>query len=125
MPYPNYLVGEPLHKGSDLVIMDAKDSAKPAGQPADPINQGATGVVWRVIQAGVMERAVKVLSPEAELLQEDGWEYFAEVFEGEMHRLARLSHSNLAKLISFGRIPSEEAGSGGHEGVGIPYIWSM
>lgn len=122
MPYPKFTVGEPLHKGSDLVILDAEDRDKPHGEPAELINAGATGKVWLVKQAGVLERAVKVLSPEQELLQRDDWDYFVEVFEQEMLKLARLTHSNLAKLISFGRIPPDQVPKVDTKGVGIPYI---
>ena len=122
MSYPNFLVGEPLYTGSELVILDARDDTKPKKEPADPINSGSTGVVWRMRQAGVIERAVKILSPEKPLLKQNDWKYFVEVFEREMYKLASLTHSHLAKLISFGRIPLSETTQEGTEDVGIPYI---
>jgi len=122
MPYPDFLVGEPLHKGSNLVILDAKNSNKAKGEPATAINSGATGKVWLVKQADVIERAVKILSPEKELFQQGDWSYFVEVFEREMRKLASLTHSNLVKLIAFGQIPPEEVSQVGTKDVGIPYI---
>ncbi len=117
MPYPKYNVGEPLHEGSDLVIVDAKDLSTPIGHVANPINKGATGVVWKVKQANIMFRAVKILSPENILLQQGDWNYFVTVFEREMYKLAHLTHSHLVKLISFGRILSQNENN-----ANIPYI---
>ena len=122
MPYPDFLVGEPLHKGSNLVILDAKNPNKAKGEPATAINSGATGKVWLVRQEDVLPRAVKILSPEQELFQQGDWNYFVEVFEKEMRKLASLTHSHLAKLIAFGQIPPEEVLNVNTKGVGIPYI---
>lgn len=121
MPYPNFHVGEPLHKGSNLVILDAKDTNKPNGELAESINSGATGVVWLVMQGGIIERAVKILSPEDALFEQGDWEYFVDVFKKEMRKLASVTHSNLAKLIAFGQIPAEVS-QVNTKGVGIPYI---
>ena len=122
MPYPDFLVGEPLHKGSELVILDARNPTQTSEQPADPIKRGATGAVWLARQENVIERAVKILSPEQELFKQGDWKYFADVFDREMRKLARLTHSHLAKLISFGRIPPDEVPMVDTKGVGIPYI---
>jgi HD superfamily phosphohydrolase len=122
MPYPNFLVGERLHKSSGLVILDKEDANKRQEEPATPISRGATGIVWRVMQEDVIERAVKILSPEEPLLKKGDWKYFVGVFEKEMRKLASLTHHNLAKLIAFGRIPPEEVPHVNTEDVGIPYI---
>lgn len=122
MPYPDFLVGEHLHATSDLVIVDAHRSTDTIGKPATSISSGATGRVWLARQAEVIERAVKILSPEQELFRQGDWTYFVEVFEREMHKLAAITHSHLAKLISWGRIPADEVPDVDTKGVGIPYI---
>jgi len=120
--YTNYKIGDPLYEGSDLIVLDAYDPLKNIGQGAEPINRGATGVVWKVKQANVMERAVKILCPEEKLLEQGDWEYFADVFEREMRKLARLTHSHLVKLITFGRIPASKETSESYPSHAIPYI---
>ncbi|MFC1763627.1 protein kinase [Planctomycetota bacterium] len=122
MPYPDFLIGESLHKGSDLVIMDTRIPEKAIGEPAKPISSGATGKVWLVKQADVIERAVKILCPDQDLFQQGDWSYFVKVFEQEMRKLASITHSHLAKLISWGQIPAEEVRHVDTKEVGIPYI---
>ncbi len=122
MAYPDFVVGEPLHKTSDLMVLDAETRGTHRGEIATPINSGATGKVWLARQGDVIERAVKVLSPEKELFQQNDWSYFAAVFEREMRKLASITHSHLAKLISWGRIPAEEVPHLDTKEVGIPYI---
>lgn len=119
MPYPKFLVGEPLHDGSDLIIVDARDSDADVGAPATPINRGGSGVVYRATQADTIVRAVKVLHPEKRFLERRGWGDFIASFDKEKLRLAMVTHSHLAKLITFGMIPTGDEDAAPP---GVPYI---
>jgi HD superfamily phosphohydrolase len=121
MPYPVFRVGEPLHSGCDLRVRDAFEERED-GEEARPINRGATGVVLRVIQADTIERAVKLLAPEDALFAYGNWDYFMQVFEREKRKLAALTHSNLAKLISFGTIHLDASMYEAGDPPAIPYI---
>lgn len=120
MSYPEYCVGEVLHEGSDLKIVDAEAPTALSGSPAKPINRGGSGIVFKAIQADTIPRAIKILLPKQEFLEARGWSDFVSEFDNEKRKLAAVTHSNLAKLISFGRIPIKS--DGGEDPPFAPYI---
>lgn len=83
MPYPDYLVGEFLHPGSDLRIVDSENKEAADGEQATPISQGGTGVVYKAVQGGLIDRAVKILKPAEDVLATQEWSAFTASFEKE------------------------------------------
>ncbi|HKI06035.1 MAG TPA: protein kinase [Thermoanaerobaculia bacterium] len=122
MPYPDYLVGEPLFEGSDLRILHASDPDSPANELAEAINRGATGVVFKVMQGEMIERAVKILLPERRILEQQSWDNFLISFEKEKKQLSQLTHSHLVKLISFGSLPLSKVVTLKNTEIPVPFI---
>lgn len=75
--------------------------------PADrdcpaPIGSGGASVVFLALYKNQLRRAVKLLSPNSELLQNQIASSFLDSFENEQSMLSELNHENLALLVDFG-----------------------
>jgi len=110
--------GDPLQSGSQLLVAHRDGSIEPADRLAEPLGEGASGAVYRGIQDGILHRAVKILAPSEELLKHFTIPQLVEVFDKEKKKLAQLTHSHIAKLVSFGLHCAADDG----EQIQLPYL---
>lgn len=94
---------QPLPGNGEYVILD-RDLRRVGS--ARPFPRGAVGVVYRAQYKGLLPRAIKFLSPEA-----DGDEQahlpldvLTEQFQKETALLAKITHTNIVKIVDFGVI---------------------
>jgi uncharacterized protein len=114
-----YLRGQALHQGSTLVVVDGKTGeTEPSNQAATPLGEGATGIVVRAVDNGLMPRAVKILAPRPDLDERLGREALLQTFIEERKKLALLTHSHVAKLINYGTIPANPP----QQPTALPYL---
>lgn len=67
------------------------------------INRGGSGAVYRVTQIGIdVDRALKVLDPERELVDRIGKEAFRKTFQEEIKLLSEITHRNIVKILDAG-----------------------
>jgi HD superfamily phosphohydrolase len=87
------------------------DGTVPAGSdcPA-PIGSGGASVVFLTLYKNQLRRAVKLLSPQLDLLQNQAASTFLDSFENEQSMLAELNHENLALLVDFGSYEADAPG---------------
>ena len=72
-----------------------------------PLGGGGSSQVFRVLHKSLLKRAIKFMFPRPDLLGVLGPEPFTKGFDGEIGRLASLTHQNIVKLTDFGLLPTE------------------
>lgn len=92
---------------TDYRILDREDEVREDGV-ARPIAEGGAGIVFRVRYKG-MHRALKVLFPRDlrdsapfSTLDQEHWGRYIPTFEREVSLLARITHTNIARLLDHG-----------------------
>ena len=87
---------------SQILIVNFDGDAAPDNTKAEALGSGATGAVYRGLQDRMLPRAVKILDPADELRDKLSLDELVRVFQQEKVKLSQLTHSHIAKLISFG-----------------------
>lgn len=97
-PHPRFRAGDYIL--DDRYIVVHKDSRKIPTVPAEPVDTGGAGTVYRV---GFRDRALKILTmPSRRQDPQKGAPDYQSTFGREQRLLALLSHGNIVRLYEFG-----------------------
>jgi len=96
--------GEELGEPPYTYTIESAAELQMPGETAAPLGVGGAGVVFRALFKGSMPRAIKLLSPDPELLRGIDPEAFRVSFEAEEELLSRLTHTRVSKLADFGTL---------------------
>jgi HD superfamily phosphohydrolase/tRNA A-37 threonylcarbamoyl transferase component Bud32 len=98
---PRFKINDALPCDANYVIVDKK-----LGHPkeARPIGDGSAGLTYRAKYKGVLERAIKFLSPSPQGDQQAQLDLpiLRKGFKREIKLLAELTHENICKIVDFG-----------------------
>jgi HD superfamily phosphohydrolase len=91
-----------LAANPDYQLREPDGTVPVGGECPAPIGSGGASVVFLTLYKNQLRRAVKLLSPKSELLQNQIASTFLDSFQNEQSMLSELNHENLALLVDFG-----------------------
>jgi HD superfamily phosphohydrolase len=94
--------GHPLL--DDYVLLNKDGSQRRHATGAVPLGSGGSSMVFRIRYKDTLDRALKILDPRRDLFQSFGLAPFLKTFNSEIQLLARITHTNIAKLVDWGTL---------------------